>query len=107
MLSLISKCDDLLQKAVDHAAFFLMRQFGWRKTYIRYCLTALSCASMGGVIMATVRTSGFGGSALFMTLILAAMMAMTHFAYLRDSGHDGKNAILYPADAGGFRRCRY
>jgi hypothetical protein len=98
MLVLISRFDDLMQKAVDHAAFFLMRRFGWRKAYIRYCLAALACVSMGGILMASVRAKGFDGGLIIMILLLAAMMAMTHFSYSRDSSHEGKNAILYPAD---------
>jgi hypothetical protein len=98
MLSIISKFDGLLQKIVDSSAFFVMRRFGWRKAYLRYCLAAVSCASLGGIVMATVRTNGFGGNAIFLTLILAWMMAITHLNYRGDNLDEDKKAILYPAD---------
>jgi len=76
MLSLLSRLDAAVQKAVDAFVFFLMRHLGWKKSFIRYgsYSVAVTCIASVPFLQAAAGVPltevGFGALAVLVPLFL-------------------------------------
>ncbi len=99
MLHLIDQLDTAFQKLFDSVCFFLMRQFGVRKSHIRYALTAGVITSLLVELVVGVawgdREPGF---LMCMILLVAFQLFMQHRDRRNDEASEARPGTVSQSD---------
>jgi hypothetical protein len=84
MRQFLSRADDLVQKAFDAFIFFLMRRFGWKKSFIRYALNALQILTVAGTAMCNWQVAAWRSVMPFSIFIVVMLIFFQKSEYDRD-----------------------